>query len=110
MYSLFQLLFDSFIIEYETVNNKTCSVDLFWVTISFFTSTGRTFHSHIEDVFFHNAGRLGKVPDKHISSISTASNNYSFTYETDTEGYVTKIYISKNGGTSKLLYEIEYQN
>jgi len=109
--------------HYETVatfeygiNNKPCSIDLFWLPINF---PVKSYFFHIGDNFFHNAGRFGKVPDRLISSISTVTtkngiqtetSNVVYTYNTDTDGYITKVYVSTNGKPSKLLYEIEYQN
>ena len=96
--------------EYSTISNKPCSIDLFWII----SMGGIVRFDHMLDFLLHNAGRFGKVPDKLISSytITSTENNYTvnFTYETDFEGYVTKIYGSIGGAASKLLYEIEYLN
>ena len=95
----------TFTYEYGNINNKPCSIDLFWLVVS--------------ESYGHNAGRHGKVPDKLISSYTVVSTkngnhvkttNYAFTYETDTEGYITKIYRSIDGKPSELWFEIEYQN
>ena len=106
--------------EYGTISNKPCSIDLFWI-ISNTVGTGR--FDHMPNWILNNAGRFGKVPDKLISSCTYKRENPNpgelnytieqvFTYETDSDGYITKVYakIKYNNELwyDGLLYEINY--